>query len=420
MRAIQLEKSIPRYVITKAIGRLSPAVFWSPLAMLQYRDVPEPQLPGPEWVRVRTLYGGICGSDMSAIFLKDSPVLTPLVSFPFTLGHENVGTIEELGPEVHGFSVGQRIVVDPILPCITRAIKPGCTYCQRGDYSLCQNFSEGNLSAGLSIGHCRDTGGSWSTYFVAHKSQLFPLPDTVSDESALLTDAFCTALHPVMRNFPNKDEQVLILGAGVVGLCTVLALRILGSQNNIIVVAKYPFQAKIATKYGADEVILLQEDDIYRRITEKNGGKVYQPALGKPLPVGGAALVFECVGSARSIDDSLRLASSAGTVVLVGLASIPKGVDWTPIWLNELRIQGSCWCSTESFGGKKVRTYQLALDWMNAGNLNLAEMLTHRFRLEDYKNALLQTSQRGRQRMLKSAFYFDQANEGKQLPRMQI
>lgn len=407
MRAIRFEKSIPRYVITRVIGRFDPAMYWGPLALLQYRDVPEPQLPGAEWVKVRTRYGGICGSDMNAIFLKDSPTLTPLVSFPFTLGHENVGKIEELGSEVVGFSVDQRVVIDPLLPCKTRGIEPGCTYCQRGEYSLCQNFAEGNLSAGLSIGHCRDTGGSWSQLFVAHKSQIFPLPDSVSDENALLTDAFCTALHPVMRNFPDDNDQVLIMGAGVIGLCTILALRILGSGCKISVVAKYPFQAEKATEYGADEVFLLHKENIYRSITETSGGNVYQPVFGKPLPVGGAQLVYECVGSARSIDDSLRLTRSAGTVVLVGLASVPKGVDWTPIWLNELKVQGSCWCSTETFKGEKIRTYQLALDWMSAGKLNLDEMLTHHFKLVDYKDALRQTSQRGRQRMIKSAFHFD-------------
>lgn len=407
MKAIQLDRSIPRYLASKAIGRVYTGVYWSPIAMLQYREVPEPQLPGPDWVKVSTRYGGICGSDISAVFLKDSPILTPLVSFPFTLGHENVGTIAELGSQVEGFSIGDRVVVDPLLPCVTRGIEPGCIYCQRGDYSLCQNFAEGELAAGLSIGHCRDTGGSWSACFVAHQSQIFRLPETVSDESAVLLDAFCTALHPVMRNFPEEDDRILVMGAGVVGLCTVLALRNLGSRNRISVVAKYPFQAEQAEKYGADEVILLGDEQLYEQITDISGGRLYQPVLGKPLPVGGAQVVYECVGSERSIDDSLRLASSAGTVVLVGLASIPKGIDWTPIWLNELKVHGSCWCSTERYGEKSIRTYQIALDWMEAGKLDLAGMLTHRFRLDDYKAAIELTSQRGKQRMIKSAFYFD-------------
>ena len=109
--------------------------------MLRYRDVPEPQLPGPEWVKIKTRYGGICGSDINAVFLNDSPTLTALISFPFTLGHENVGTIAEVGSGVDGYTPGDRVVVEPLLPCVTRGINPICEYCQRGEYALCQNIA---------------------------------------------------------------------------------------------------------------------------------------------------------------------------------------------------------------------------------------------------------------------------------------
>ena len=407
MKSIQLDRSIPRYVLSKALGKVFTPVYWSPLAMLRYRETTEPSLPTPQWVRVSTRYGGICGSDMNAVMLNDSPALTALVSFPFTLGHENVGVITEVGSDVKGFAPGDRVVVDPVLPCITRNISPVCEYCARGDYALCQNFAEGELSPGLSIGHCRDTGGSWSQQFVAHQSQLFHLPDQVSDENGVMIDAFCTTLHPVLAHFPNDWDQVLILGSGVVGLCTLIALRILNSQAWVSMVAKYPFQAALADRYGADEVILLKENDLYKTITSKNGGKVYQPALGKPFPVGGADIVFDCVGSANSLDDSLRLARSAGKVILIGLASIPGGVDWTPIWLNELSIHGSYWCSTEMVDGNPIRTYQMTLDWMVEGKLDLSEMVTHRFPLEEYQSAFKTTSERGKNHVVKSVFEFN-------------
>jgi len=435
MKAIQLIQSIPRYALTKAVGAVYPPVFWSSLAMIQYREVPEPALPGHRWVKIKTRYGGICGSDVNTIFLKDSPALSAFVSFPFTLGHENVGIIAEVGapplsppkpalsrsPERNegsveglggmkggkGFAPGHRVVAEPLLPCATRGIEPPCEFCQRGEFSLCQNFAAGNLSPGFSIGTCRDTGGSWSPCFVAHQSQLFSVPDNVSDENALMVEPFCTALHAVMRNLPQDDDTVLVLGAGVIGLCIAAALRVLGSRAQVIVVAKYPFQGEMACRFGADEVVYLREGDYFQAVAQATGGKLYKPLLGKRVLVGGADVVYECVGNASSIDDSLRLTRSGGTVVLVGLAAIPKGVDWTPIWLNELTIKGSYWCSTETFQSQRVRTFQLALDWMAEGKLDLAPMVTHRFRLDDYRRALAVTADKGRHQVVKSVFVFD-------------
>jgi len=286
MNAIQLTVSIPRYVLTKAVGAVYPPVFWGPLAMLRYRDVPEPVLPGPRWVKIKTRYGGICGSDMHTIFLKDSPALSAFVSSPVTLGHENVGTITEVGDQVEGFAPGDRVVADPLLPCATRGIAEPCEFCQQGEFSLCQNFAAGDLSPGLSIGHCPETGGSWSSCFVAHQSQLFPVPENVSDENAALAEPFAGALHWVMRNFPDDGDTVLILGSGVVGLCTVAALRALGSGARVIVVAKYPFQGEMARRFGADEVIYLREGDYFRAVAEATDGKLYKPGPSTRLRAG--------------------------------------------------------------------------------------------------------------------------------------
>jgi threonine dehydrogenase-like Zn-dependent dehydrogenase len=407
MKAVQLIVSIPRYLLTKAVGAVYPPIFWGPLAMLHYHEVPEPVLPGPQWVRIKTRYGGICGSDMHTVFLKDSLALTAFVYTPVTLGHENVGTIAQVGDQVEGFAPGHRVVADPLLPCATRGIEELCEFCQQDEFSLCQNFAEGDLAPGLSIGACRDTGGSWSPYFVAHQSQLFPVPESVSDENAVLVEPFAGALHWVMRNFPADDDTVLILGSGAIGLCTVAALRALGSGARAIVVAKYPFQGQMARRFGADEVIYLREGDYFGAVAEATGGKLYKPILGKRVLVGGADVVYECVGSENSIDDDLRFTRSGGTVVLVGLAAIPKRVDWTPIWLNELTVKGSVWGGTETFQGRRVRTFQLALEWMAEGKLDLAPMVTHQFRLDDYKRALAVTAEKDRYRVVKSVFVFD-------------
>lgn len=408
MKAIQFTESIPRYLLTKAAGWAYKPAFWGPQSVLRYRQVPRPPLPGPGWVRVKTRYGGICGSDVGSICLKSSLALSAYLSFPFTLGHESVGVVEETGPEVEGFSAGDRVVVEPLLPCATRGIQEPCEFCQRGEFSQCQNFAEGELSAGFSIGFCRDVGGSWSPYYVAHQSQLFPVPDGVSDENGVMVEPFCVALHAVARSLPQDGDTVVVLGSGVIGLCTVAALRALDSRARIVVVAKYPFQGEMARRYGADEVTYLGERDYFQALAQSLGGRLLRPVLGKPVLVGGGAdLVYECVGSPRSIDDSLRLARSGGTVVLLGLASVLRGLDWTPIWLKELTVRGSDWYGMETIQGQRVRGFQLALQWMAEGKLDLAPMVTHRFRLDDYKRALAITTHKGRHKVIKSVFAFD-------------
>ncbi len=409
IRLIELSKHIPRYLLAKALSALYPPVCWGPVGMIEYSEIPEPALPGPQWVKIKTRYGGICGSDMNIVFLKINPALSAFVSLPIVLGHENVGVVTEVGDAVEGFAPGDRVVVDPLLPCATRGIEEPCQFCQRGEFALCQNFAEGNLAPGLSVGACRDTGGSWSSCFVAHRSQLFHVPENVSDENAVMIEPFAGALHTVMRSLPGDDDTVLVLGAGTVGLCIVAALRASGSRARVLVAAKYPFQGEMARKLGADEIIPVGrgKENLLEVVAQATGGKLYRPVLGQRLLVGGADVVYECVGSQRSVSDGLSLTASGGTLVLVGLAATLRRLDWTPVWLNELVIKGSFWSGEETFQGRRARSYQLTLDWMSEGKLDLAPMVTHKFRLEDYKRALAITADKSRHQVIKSVFAFD-------------
>jgi threonine dehydrogenase-like Zn-dependent dehydrogenase len=408
VKALQFVDSVPRYVMSKALGTFYPPIFYGPLSCLRYREVPEPKLPGPEWIKIRVKYAGICGSDLNLIRLHDSPSLSPFASFPCTMGHENLGTIVEMGEGVNGFQIGERVVAEPVLACPTRGIKELCPHCQHGEYPRCENFARGDISPGTIIGTCRDTGGSWSPYFVAHRSQAFRVPETVSDEQAILVDPFCSALHPVMRNFPRDEDTVLIVGAGIIGICVVAALRVLESEARIIVLARYPFQGRLAESYGADEVIYARKGlDYYQAIASALRGTLYKPILGKRVMTGGADVVYECVGSDTSIDDALRFTKAGGKLVLVGLVGVTRKVDWTPVWFKELTVRGTYCYSTEYKEGQPIRAYQLALDWLAQGKLDLAPLLTHKFRLENYKQALETTMNKSKTKVVKSVFFFD-------------
>lgn len=412
MKAVQFEGSVPRYAYSMIMGSLSRKSYYDSLSNIVFREVAPPALPNQEWVRVKTKYAGFCGSDKNLIQLHDSPATSPFASFPFTIGHENCGHVAEMGDIAaerlaSTVSAGSRVLVDPLLSCTQRGIDHLCPACARGDYSLCYNFTEGTVSPGFSIGSCRDTGGGWSEEFVAHYTQLIPIPDNVSLEDAVLVDAFCSSLHPVMRNFPTDDSTVLVIGCGVIGLSAIAGIRALGGKARIVALAKYPFQGQAAKECGADEVVYMnRSSDYYSGLAKALDARLLDPMLGKRVVVGGADIVYDCVGSSTSIDDALRFTLPHGTMVLVGLAAFPKGVDWTPVWMKEVQVRGSFWCSTEEFEGRRMRTYEVAMELLNTGRLKLAHLLTHKFRLEDYKDAIEANLNIGRTGLIKSAFEF--------------
>ena len=407
MDALQFSDSIPRYALTKMLGTGSSRAFWSELACLRLKDVPPPTLPSSEWVRIQTRYGGICGSDVGLVTLHSSTSTSAYTSFPFTVGHENVGRVAELGQEVQGIDLGQRVVVDPLLGCRARGFTDLCSKCAQGDYNLCLRFREGTVSAGIMTGFCRDTGGSWSPSFVAHQSQLVALPDNVSDENGVLVEPFAVALHAVLRNRPQDHQTVLIIGAGVIGLATLAAIRAIGSRARVIITARHPFQVEMAKRLKADEVIKpLRGAAFYRQVAEATGASIYKPVIGKDVVSGGADLVFECVGSNSTVDDALRLTTGSGRMVLVGLAGIPRGIDWSPIWLSEVEVRGSFCYAMEEFSGERLSTMQLAVKMMASGTVDLAPLLTHRFSLSDYRNALETVTSKGKSGVIKAVFEF--------------
>jgi L-iditol 2-dehydrogenase len=409
MKAIQFNFTIPRYLLGLAIGRLSPKFFWSGLTLTGYKEVPEPQLPGDDWVVVKTKLGGICGSDLSAIFLILSTYLTPLSSFPFVFGHENIGRIFKTGVGVRNWQSGERVVVEPLLWCEPRGFKDLCRFCARGEINRCERFTDGDLAPGVETGYCRDTGGSWSPFFLAHKSQLYRLPDNISDENGLMVEPFTIALHAVLQNFPQNSDSVLIMGAGTIGLCTLAALRALGSQAKIIVKGRYGFQAEAARKLGASYTLLGDRyDSLYREIVQWSGGSIKQPALGKPMVIGGVDCIFECVGNRESLDDAMRLTRNGGRVVLLGAPGVIKNLDWSAIFTQELELKSSYqYHHAETFNGKQWKIFDLAIELMSSGKIDLGWMVTHKFRLEDYKQAFDLVTRRGKSEAIKIAFEFE-------------
>jgi threonine dehydrogenase-like Zn-dependent dehydrogenase len=409
MQAIRYNATVSRYFLAKALGWAVPSVLWSGIACAYSEDVPEPTLPADDWVVVKTRYGGICGSDMSAIHGHATPYYEPLTSMPLTFGHENVGQLAELGPAVSGWQVGERVVVEPLLWCRPRGIDPQCSYCARGEINRCDNFTEGELAPGMYTGLCSQTGGSWSPYFLAHISQLYRVPDNVSDENGLLVEPFASALHAVLSNFPTDDQSVLIIGAGTIGLLTLAALRQLGSRAKIIVSARYPFQVEAANRLDAD--IVISDGDLYSQVASLNDARIFQPTLGKRVIRGGPDLTFECAGTDSAIDDAIRITRTGGKVTILGFPGIAKGIDWSALFAQELVVNGSfLYHHVESYQGSEQPAFSIALDLFSKESVDLGWLISHRFKLSEYKSAFRTVTTRKKRKAIKAVFDFGDSN----------
>ena len=408
MKAIQFHASIPRYLLGLSFGRLFPNLLWSGLSCTRLFDVPEIKLPSSDWIRINTCLGGICGSDIGTIYLNASPYFSAFTSFPYTFGHENLGLISDVSPALGEWKKGERVVVEPLLWCQPRGFEKFCRYCARGEINRCERITDGAIDPGLMLGICRGTGGSWSSSFIAHHSQLFRIPEGVSDENALMVEPLAVGVHAVLQARPGDGQTVLIVGAGTIGLVTLAAIRALGFGARVIVLARHEFQAQAAYKLGANEVILANHrSEYYAEISRFTGARVLQPMIGKRVCIGGADITFECAGNHGSLDDALRLTRNGGKVILVGMPGIVRGVDWSSIFIQELDVQAAyTYNHAENWEGRQWKTFDLVIELLSSRKLDLSWMVTHKFKLDDYANAFKLLKSRGREFVLKAAFTF--------------
>ena len=403
MKAIQYTKSIPRYLVMRHLGKRWRNLYTSFVSCVHLVDIPEPQLPTPEWVKVRTRLSSICGSDLAIITAKGSPYFSPFTSTPFVLGHEIVGEIAETGAAVEGFPVGARVVIEPALSCQVRGITPQCHQCQNLRFANCENITKGDISAGVQTGYCRDTGGGWSEYVLAHQSQLHLVPDDILDETAVLLEPFACALHGVLKTEFNETDEICVIGGGTIGLLTVAALRILGHQNRTLVFAKYPHQQQLALELGADEV-LSPNSGRYAAFCELTGATSHQPELGQQVLIGGVDVTFDCIGSSVTIDDALRFTRAGGEVILVGMPGIPKNVDWTSIWYKQLKVEGAYTYGLETHNGEQIHTFTLGMRLLQKMGPGLRPLVSKPFPLRDYKRAIQTAMNTGKTATVKTAF----------------
>jgi threonine dehydrogenase-like Zn-dependent dehydrogenase len=354
MRALELYRSVPRYVAAKALGGRVPGLLAGPMAPLRLVNRDEPSRRGPDWARVAPRLAGICGSDLAALSGEVPFYFSPLVSMPFVPGHEVVG---ELLDDADGLTKGTRVVLEPVLSCAARGVDP-CPNCAAGETSRCDRVTVGHVSPGLQTGYCADTGGGWGRVLVAHRSQLHAVPDDVPDEHAVLIEPLACAVHAVLRGRLEPGHTVLVVGAGAVGLLTVLALRAFTRAGRILVVAKHAGQRALAARFGATDVVA--PETAVTELRRATRAHRLSPEHGAPFLLGGADVAFECTGSRPGLDLALRSTTGGGRVVLSGMPN--GGADLAPVWFRELEVVGAYATSTELTDGGPVPTFDLAAD----------------------------------------------------------
>jgi threonine dehydrogenase-like Zn-dependent dehydrogenase len=387
MKAVQFQLSLPRYGLSKVAGLISGRAFHGAASCLSLNEVPEPEIIGPRWVKLRSVLSGFCGSDLGIITLKNHPSAQPFSSFPLTLGHENFSIVEEVGAEVTGVRTGDRVLLDPHLCCEVRGIDPVCRSCARGEKCRCQNFAEGEISPGLITGACADTGGGWAEYYLAHESQLYRVPPTWTPEAAVMVEPLCGPLNHVMRARPGDGETVMVYGCGVMGLGVIAAIRALRIRCHITAVEVAELNIEKARELGADEVIVPHRESLFERAEKITGAKRYKPQFAGEICMGGFNKIFDTLGSTATINQSLRLAAGGGTFVLVGI-QMPWAVDWTPVWLKGLNITGGQGCGTAEYRGARQYIFDIAMELVDTGKVDLTSMITHRFSLDEYRRAI--------------------------------
>jgi 2-desacetyl-2-hydroxyethyl bacteriochlorophyllide A dehydrogenase len=398
MKAVLSSIRPARFLFTRFMRRLGRAPYFGPLSTIYSREVPPPPSPGPGQVRVRNRLCGICGSDLHFVLgegdLGIAPAAIPGAGFAY-MGHEIVGEVTEVGPGVTRLKVGDRVVQERGRSCLGLGRQPFCRQCAIGNYNLCEKPVE-ELSS-------ETVGGGWSEELVTAEGYLFPIPDELSDEQAVLIEPIGSGMRAVCRRTPQPGEKVLIIGQGTQGLSTLLSIRALQPDCHVTVLARFPYQADMARRHGADEVIMLGAN-LYQEAARLTGGKVYQGMFGNRMLLGGFDVVYDCVGIPSTLKDALRLARARGTVVLVGVFLEPMKIDLTPVWYWEVDLIGVLAHGAEDWQGERVSTFELIARLMREGKMNVDGLITHSFTLPEYRKAIATAVQQPRTHSIKVVF----------------
>jgi len=380
MKTLVFDISPLRILATKGLGPKFPGLYYSRLSPVRLRSYPDKPLPGPRFVRVKPELAGICGSDIALFFIKAGLSISMAALPPFPevfMGHEMAARVVETGPGVTGLKTGDRVAMQRYTACCaTLEIDPPCLPCSEGNFPLCQAFPSRKMPS--------DLGAAFSDIFIAHEEQLIRIPEGLTDEQAVLVEPAAVSLHTVFRRLPSPGDKILVIGAGTIGLNIIQIAKAVCPESRGFVTEPFPLKLEFAKRMGAEA---LPGGNAYDAAGIATGAQVFHGHMKNSTLLGGFDVIYDSVGSSATIHDSLRWLAPRGDYVMVGTQLKPVDFDITPLWNQELRMTGVNAHGMEEYEGRKISSFELAIKWTVEGRIGFDGFITHRFALEDYREA---------------------------------
>ncbi|MDR7079545.1 L-iditol 2-dehydrogenase [Neobacillus niacini] len=309
-------------------------------------EIEEPRVQSHE-LKVKIHAAGICGTDMHIIHDEYS------CNYPVIMGHEYSGTVVEIGSEVTNFEVGDRIV------SLTAAVKcEECTYCRSGLYMLCEK----RLSIGSGV------NGAFAELMVIPEKIAYKIPDNVSlDEAALTEPLACMVRCVIERGTVKAGDYVLVSGPGAIGLLTMQVATASGGNVIVIGTSQDKERLNLATELGAFATIVIDEEDVQKRISEITRNV-------------GVDVAFECAGVGPSANNCLKLLKKTGLFVQVGLYGKKVEIDMDLALTKEINI-------TNGFASEPT-SWERALRLLEMKQVNVAPLISTKLPLHEWENAI--------------------------------
>jgi L-iditol 2-dehydrogenase len=299
--------------------------------------------PGPREVLVEISAVGVCGSDVH--YYEHGRIGSFVVEKPLVLGHESAGVVRELGPDVTRHRVGDRVSLEPGVPC------GHCRECRAGRYNLCRDV---RFFATPPI------DGAFANYVLIHEDFAFTLPDEVSDEEGALLEPLSVGIWACRKAEVGPGDHVLVTGAGPIGLLAMQAARAAGATR-LTITDVNPTRLERAEATGATLALNVADEPLADAGVEPDA-------------------LIECSGHPGALLDGIRSLRAAGAAVVVGMA--PEEEATIPLALiqnREIRLTGTF---------RYANTYPAALELVRTGRVDLRSIITGSFGLDDAERAL--------------------------------
>ena len=307
------------------------------------KDVPEPAL-GPNDVRIAVRRASICGTDIHIYEWDEWARKT--IKVPLTLGHEFAGVVVEVGSEVQGYAVGDRVSAEGHITC------GHCRNCRAGRRHLCIQ------TVGVGV----QRPGGFAEYVVIPASNVFKLPEQISDDLGAILDPFGNATHTAL-SYDLVGEDVLITGAGPIGCMAAAVVRHAGARH-VVVTDVNPWRLELAKRLGATRVLNARHEriaDAQRELGMKEG-----------FDVG-----LEMSGSGEAFREMLDNMCHGGKVAMLGIPSEPMAIDWNTVVFNMLTIKGI-------YGREMYETWYKMTVMLQSG-LDIKPVITHRYHYSEFE-----------------------------------